>query len=275
MAENPTKPKPLVVTNSWSRLRRLTDARIGLGRAGISQPTQVQLQFQLDHAKARDAIHIPLDAEQLSLVLKQQGLENIICHSQARDRTEYLQRPDLGRRLGPESSEQLKKCYAKTGNQQASIVIVDGLSSTAVQHHATSLTRTLVNALRKEQLSISPICIVQQGRVAIGDEIGELLHSELLILLVGERPGLSSPDSLGIYYTYAPRKGLNDAHRNCLSNIRPAGMSEEDATKKLMWLIRESRRRGLSGVALKDESMTGTALDSPPNTLPDLSKNQA
>lgn len=255
MSKELDKPSGIVRTNSWRGLRRHTDARIGLGRAGISQPTHVQLQFQLDHAKARDAIHIPLDDAQLVNELEQSGLTCVTCMSQAKDRTTYLQRPDLGRQLDRESVEKLEQWKRQhNGAIQATIVVADGLSTTAIQLHAAKLTQQLVKGLSNEGWTVGPICIVKQGRVAVGDEVGEILNSEVLVLLVGERPGLSSPDSVGIYFTYQPRLGLTDANRNCLSNIRPAGMSFGQATHRLMWLVREARRRGLSGVELKDES---------------------
>ncbi|WP_027855184.1 ethanolamine ammonia-lyase subunit EutC [Marinobacterium litorale] len=253
--------KAIVTPNSWASLRRYTDARIGLGRSGVSQPTEPQLEFQQAHARARDAVHIPLDIDQLEQQLSEQGLESLRLHSQATDRAVYLQRPDKGRRLDAQSGALLKQIHERHGEKDATIVIADGLSSTAVQRHAAVVAAAIDRELDAEGLSRTPVCIVQQGRVAVGDEVGELLGSRMVILLVGERPGLSSPDSLGIYYTWNPRVGLTDAYRNCISNIRTAGISAEDATGRLMWLVRESRKRRLSGVALKDESGEADALE--------------
>lgn len=251
----------IVTPNSWASLRRHTDARIGLGRSGISQPTEPQLEFQQAHARARDAVHIPLDVAQLELELAGAGLESLRLHSQAHDRATYLQRPDKGRRLGADSAALLKQVHDTQPRRDVTLVIADGLSSTAVQRHAATVAAAVDKHLAAEGLSRTPVCIVEQGRVAVGDEVGELLDSRLVILLVGERPGLSSPDSLGIYYTYNPRVGLTDAARNCISNIRPAGISPEDAAERLLWLVKESLRRKLSGVELKDESGNAEALE--------------
>lgn len=248
--------QPHVVTkNLWRELRRFTDARIGQGRAGVSQTTSTHLNFQLDHARARDAIHVPLDLEALDSEIQEFGLATLTCSSKASDRAVYLQRPDLGRQLASQSNEQLVEWQRNHDSDvDAVIVIADGLSSKAVQSHAAPVTKLICERLKQQGLSLGPICLVRQGRVAIGDEIGALLECQLLILLIGERPGLSSPDSLGIYYTYEPNVGKTDADRNCISNIRPSGMSYELAADKLVWLINESRRRRLSGVMLKDES---------------------
>ncbi|MBR9829793.1 MAG: ethanolamine ammonia-lyase subunit EutC [Oceanospirillales bacterium] len=253
--------KAIVTPNSWASLRRHTDARIGLGRSGISLPTQPQLEFQQAHARARDAVHIPLEVVALEQGLANAGLQSVRLHSQASDRATYLQRPDKGRRLDADSAALLKQLHARQPPRDATIVIADGLSSTAVQRHAAIVAAAVDQRLAAVGLTRTPICIVQQGRVAVGDEVGELLESRLLILLVGERPGLSSPDSLGIYYTYNPRVGLTDASRNCISNVRPAGIVPEEAAERLMWLVNESLTRKLSGVDLKDKSGDADALE--------------
>ena len=195
--------------NSWRSLRRFTDARIGLGRVGSSISTRELLAFQMDHANAQDAVHIPLDEQKLLTELPSE-YGQFVLHSQAKDRAMYLQRPDLGRRLAEESVERLR-AYKSENSQDLSVAIVvaDGLSSTAVQSHAAQMVKMLCERIHD---SLAPICVVQQGRVAIGDEIGELLKVDCLVLLVGERPGLSSPDSLGIYYTFQPKIGLQDAN---------------------------------------------------------------
>jgi ethanolamine ammonia-lyase small subunit len=239
----------------WNRLRRFTDARIGLGRTGISLTTQEQLKFQLDHANARDAIHIPFDTVAMTQELSAESLSSMSLHSQADNRAVYLQRPDLGRRLNSMSVEIIQQ-YKNQGRADidVAVIIADGLSSTAVHRHSVSLAKKIIVNLHSQGMNVAPVCTVSQGRVAIGDEIGELFNAKMTILLIGERPGLSSPDSLGIYYTYQPKLGLTDASRNCLSNIRPAGMKSDEALSKLMWLVKESMLRGGSGVGLKDES---------------------
>jgi len=259
----------LVTTNTWASLRRHTDARIGLGRTGISLPTEAHLDFQEAHARARDAVHIPLDTHALLHELKDSGLATLHLQSQANDRITYLQRPDKGRRLNGDSAACLKQQRDAHPEAEAVIVIADGLSSTAVQRHAAKLAVLIDGGLASQGLTRHPVCLVEQGRVAVGDEVGELLESRLAILLVGERPGLSSPDSLGIYYTYQPRVGLTDAARNCISNVRPAGTPPADACERLMWLVRESLKRQLSGVMLKDDSGDADAIDtdSPGNFL--------
>lgn len=252
---------PIVTANDWAGLRCYTEARIALGRSGVSQPTGPQLAFQMAHARARDAVHVPLDLAQLEGELAEVGLRSLRLHTQAVDRAVYLQRPDLGRRLDPDSAALLKQWQRREETADIALVLADGLSSTAVQRHAVAVLEAVDRALAAEGLTRSPVCIVRQGRVAVGDEVGELLDCRAVVLLVGERPGLSSPDSLGIYYTWAPRVGLTDAARNCISNIRPAGISPEAAAERLLWLVKESMHRGLSGVELKDRSGEGKALE--------------
>lgn len=254
-ANTDAKADAIVTHNSWRSLRQYTDARIGLGRTGVSLPTREQLAFQLDHARARDAVHLPLDEEALQQQLEADGFQVYRLSSRVSHRQEYLQRPDFGRRLSPVSVSYLQQQATQITAPDTLIVIADGLSSTAVASHAAPMVRRLGAALNAEGLRPGPVCLVSQGRVAVGDEVGELLKARSVILLIGERPGLSSPDSLGIYYTYAPRVGLTDAARNCISNIRPPGLSYDDATDKLMFLLLESCRRQLSGVQLKDTSV--------------------
>ncbi|MBE1298513.1 MAG: ethanolamine ammonia-lyase subunit EutC [Alteromonadaceae bacterium] len=254
--------------DKWHELRRFTQARIGLGRAGVSLPTHHQLQFNLDHAAARDAVHIPLNCETIVQELANHSLPHVRLHSRAQHRSEYLQRPDLGRRLNRASVETLTQYQStQSTSSDVAIVLADGLSSVAVQSQGSELSRKLIESLTNHSLRVSPICIVEQGRVAIGDEIGELLQAKSVVLIVGERPGLSSPDSLGIYYTYAPKLGLTDANRNCISNIRPAGLSIDDAVARCCWLILEANKLGYSGVNLKDKSQesadNAAAINSP------------
>lgn len=251
-----------IIENPWALLKDYTDARIGLGRSGVSIPTSHSLAFQLAHAQAQDAVHLPLDVENIveQLFINDINKETspILLHSQAINRTTYLQRPDLGRRLDKNSSEILKKVKANDNTfYDLSIVIVDGLSSLAIKENAINFIKKLMIALKedKQKWNLSPFSIVQQGRVAIGDEVGELLKAKISIVLIGERPGLSSPDSLGLYLTWNPKVGLSDASRNCISNIRSEGLSYEEAVKKTMYLLKESRRLELSGVNLKDRTI--------------------
>ena len=251
-----------IIENPWALLKDYTDARIGLGRSGVSIPTSHSLAFQLAHAQAQDAVHLPLDVEniveQLLVNDINKEISHILLHSQAINRTTYLQRPDLGRRLDKNSSEILKKIKANDNAfYDLSIIIGDGLSSLAIKENAINFIKKLMTALKedKQKWNLSPFSIVQQGRVAVGDEVGELLKAKISIVLIGERPGLSSPDSLGLYLTWNPKVGLSDASRNCISNIRSEGLSYEEAVKKTMYLLKESRRLELSGVNLKDRTI--------------------
>ncbi|HAO32141.1 MAG TPA: ethanolamine ammonia-lyase subunit EutC [Candidatus Competibacter sp.] len=244
-----------VVANPWHRLRRFTPARIALGRAGVSLPTQPQLEFQLAHARARDAVHLPFDPSELKKQLSARARETQVLHSAATDRHQYLQRPDLGRKLDRASRERLTARASQAPiAYDVAFVIADGLSALAVHQNAVPLIEAMTVKLQAVNWRVAPIMLVEQGRVAIGDEIGELLGVELVAVLIGERPGLSSPDSLGIYLSYQPRVGMTDAERNCISNVRPAGLSYATAAHKLFNLMSEARRRRLSGVRLKDET---------------------
>lgn len=257
-------PAPaMVIDNPWQQLRQFTAARIALGRTGVSLPTAPQLAFQLAHAQARDAVHLALDVPQLLRDLEQAGVasaaDTLVLASAASDRLHYLQRPDSGRRLNDASREQLKALLPVLPGQgervcDVAFVVADGLSALAVARHTAPLLAAVKSQIASENLQLARLTVVRQARVAIGDEVGELLSARLVILLIGERPGLSSPDSLGIYLTWMPRVGLTDAARNCISNVRPAGLSYGEAAFKVAYLIREMRRRQLSGVLLKDES---------------------
>ncbi|WP_284892056.1 ethanolamine ammonia-lyase subunit EutC [Cobetia amphilecti] len=254
------EPDAIVTPNPWQRLGQFTDARIGLGRAGISLPTNRSLEFQLAHARAQDAVHLPLEIPRLIEDLNQlAALEHAPqiqrLHSRAVDRTTYLQRPDYGRRLDEDSRQQLSALDAQPAD--LAIVVVDGLSSLAVQNNAAPFIAALLEALAEDgpdAWSLASISVVEQGRVAIGDEVGELLNARAVLVMVGERPGLSSPDSLGLYLTWQPRVGLSDASRNCISNVRPAGLDFAMAAQRLHYLLREARKLGLTGVGLKDRS---------------------
>lgn len=237
----------------WRRLTELTPARIALGRTGSGLPTRASMKFALAHAQARDAVHTPLDAAKVSAGLAGLGLAHVTVSSRAVSRHSYLLRPDLGRRLDAASRDAVA-AQRTTGGVDIALVIADGLSARAVHTHAIAMTGALLPLIRQNGWSLAPIVIATQGRVAIGDEIGALLGARLALVMIGERPGLSSPDSLGMYLTFSPAPGRTDGERNCLSNIHGAGMSVEEAAFKAAWLMREAFARRLTGVALKDES---------------------
>jgi ethanolamine ammonia-lyase small subunit len=247
-------PSP-VMPDAWQQLRRITPARIALGHAGTSLPTQAHLDFQFAHACARDAVHQHLDIPPLVKELGQRGHEAMVLHSAAGDRHIYLQRPDQGRRLD-DASRRMVAAHAAShqGEYDILFVIADGLSSIAVQENALPFLDTMLPSLARDLWRIAPIAIAEQARVAIGDEIGQTLGAGMVAILIGERPGLSAPDSMGIYLTYRPVVGTTDACRNCISNVRRAGLSHELAAHKLRYLMNEARRRRLTGVALKDEA---------------------
>ncbi|MFS2198559.1 ethanolamine ammonia-lyase subunit EutC [Pseudomonas sp. Pseusp3] len=245
--------------NPWLELRRLTPARIALGRTGTSIPTHAQLDFQYAHAQARDAVHLPFDHTALSSQLAERGHESLLLHSAAIDRNSYLQRPDLGRKLSDTSAKSLRTyASAHPGGVDLVIVIADGLSALAVHRHTLPFLARLEEQIAAEGWTVAPVILVEQGRVAVADEIGELLGAKMTVILIGERPGLSSPDSLGLYFTYNPKVGLTDAYRNCISNVRLEGLSYGMAAHRLLYLMREACRRQLSGVNLKDEAQVQT-----------------
>ncbi|REG83671.1 ethanolamine ammonia-lyase subunit EutC [Marinomonas pollencensis] len=283
---SPTQPhhdaQQPVTANPWRKLNAFTDARVGLGRAGISLPTKHLLDFQLAHAQAIDAVHTPLDLSDLSRHLVSQNwapdCAPLLLHSRAIDRSAYLQRPDFGRLLDASSANQLD-CH-KTNYPEGydlAIAIVDGLSALAVQQNTLPFLNALFELLplshnddaalaeetsseAKKPWTLAPICLVEQGRVAIGDDICQRLNAKCVLVLVGERPGLSSPDSLGLYLTWEGKVGHTDAYRNCISNVRPAGLKYQEAAKKAYYLLTEARRRQQSGVTLKDRSDDEVAL---------------
>ncbi|NWB53257.1 ethanolamine ammonia-lyase subunit EutC [Pseudomonas sp. F8002] len=247
------------VDNPWLELRRLTPARIALGRTGTSMPTGAQLDFQFAHAQARDAVHLPFDHAGLSSQLAERGRDSLLLHSAAVDRHSYLQRPDLGRRLSDESAQALRDyAEANPGGVDLAVVVADGLSALAVHKHTLPFLTRMEEQTHAEGWSLSPVILVEQGRVAVADEVGQLLGAKMAVILIGERPGLSSPDSLGLYFTYNPKVGLTDAYRNCISNVRLEGLSYGMAAHRLLYLMREACRRQLSGVNLKDEAQVQT-----------------
>jgi ethanolamine ammonia-lyase small subunit len=235
-------------------LRSLTPARVALGRSGASLPTAALLGFTLDHARARDAVHAVFDAPRLAGELRALGHPVLLASSRVTDRGAYLRRPDLGRQLDPVSADAL--AGHRGGNPgRLAIVIGDGLSAAAVHAHAVPVvTRLLPKLAAGDPVAIGHVVVASGARVALGDEIGAMLDAHMVVMLIGERPGLSAPDSLGAYLTFAPRPGRTDAERNCVSNIHAAGLSHDEAAFKIDWLIREGLARQVTGVALKDES---------------------
>jgi ethanolamine ammonia-lyase small subunit len=250
----PDQSSFLEATPAWSALKEFTRARIALGRTGVSLPTNELLEFRLAHARARDAVHEALDVEALTHGLVDMGINPIAVSSRAENREHYLLRPDLGRRLSDMGIRTLEESISQSRVSPCVIafVVADGLSARAVQTHALPTLKAL-QALGL-QLDTSTFIVATQARVALGDEIGEVLGAEITVVLIGERPGLSAPDSMGIYMTWHPRVGRNDSERNCISNIRPEGLSYAGAAQKLAWLIAQARVIGKTGVDLKEAS---------------------
>ena len=240
------------MNDPWHTLRRFTQARIALGRAGHALPTEALLEFQLAHALARDAVHLSWDVDACAERIRGLGAECLIVETPVADRVTYLRRPDLGRVL-TEASRALLQSRA-AADIDVALALTNGLSSSAVERHALPLLREILGLYQSQGIRVGPICLAANGRVALSDEIGAALDAQVAVIVVGERPGLSAADSLGIYLTYAPRSGNTDAQRNCISNIRPPeGLDYPDAAAKLLYLTREAIRRKLSGVELKDD----------------------
>ncbi len=255
----------VVTRNPWDKLREFTSARIALGRSGNSVPTDELLSFQLDHAQAMDAVHCSLNVESLVAqlsdsysILKQTLEPPVVVTSKVTDRFMYLQRPDLGRQLD-ELSWQKLEAISKEHNAELdlAIVVADGLSSIAIQNHAIPVITRLVSLLSgddEHQWNLAPITVVKQGRVAVGDDVGQCFNAKAVLVLIGERPGLTSPDSMGMYLTWGAKRGSKDSDRNCISNVRPQGLNYDDACQRAFYLLKEARRLQLSGVNLKDRS---------------------
>ena len=245
--------EPTIAEDPWNSLKQFTPARIALGHAGMSLPTRALLDFQLAHAMARDAVKLPLDFAALEERMKLHGYSTLTLQTQAENLGMYLQRPDLGRLLSASASACLQR--RETVSADAVVVVADGLSSTAIEHHAEPFLQFLLPELQARNYKLPPVCLVKHGRVAIGDAIAEHYAARLCVVLIGERPGLSSPDSMGIYFTYQAKSGIStDAGRNCISNIHRNGLSYQQALKKLLFLIDESEKLQCSGVKLKDET---------------------
>ncbi|ORE94068.1 ethanolamine ammonia-lyase small subunit [Stappia sp. 22II-S9-Z10] len=249
-----------VVPDRWEALRELTPARIALGHTGVSLPTKHHLAFQMAHARAAKAVHEALDPDAFAALLAAKGWPAIALSSAVADRTEYLTRPDRGRRLSDESRAALSAVVSAEAPQLA-FVVVDGLSRAAIEAHALPFLEAAMPMAADAGWTVGPIAVVRNGRVAVGDEVGEILGATITVVLIGERPGLSSPDSLGVYLTHGAKVGTTDEARNCISNVRGAGLPPADAAAKLFWLLKESFGRGFSGVALKDDAPVSQAID--------------
>ncbi len=257
------KPSEFLSTpDPWAHLRRFTAARIAIGRTGGSQTTPTILDFRLSHARARDAVHAAFDPAVVSGPLNDAGIPTETLATPVHDRREYLLRPDLGRRLDEGSAAKL------AGREATDLVIIisDGLAAAAAERHAAATVVPLVLELQEAGWAISPVFIIPLARVKVQDEIGAALNARFSLMLLGERPGLGTPDSLGAYFTADPSPACTDAERNCVSNIRPEGLPPAEAAAKLAWLLKESRRLGLSGVHLKDNQPV-IALNAPPESL--------
>jgi len=240
--------------DQWEKLKQFTDARIALGRAGCSIPTRALLEFQLSHAQAKDAVYQDMNVPYLSEQLLQKQLQSIHVQSNAPNKEIYLKRPDLGRQLSNQSKDILIKEYAENSKPyDVCIVVGDGLSARAIEANAIPFIAALSEQIQQENWSLAPIALATGSRVALGDEVAEIFKASMLVMLIGERPGLSSPDSMGIYYTWNAHTGCLDAKRNCISNVRPAGLSIPIAVQRLMALLKKSKQLGFSGVNLKDE----------------------
>ncbi len=248
--------------DQWTQLRAFTGARIALGRAGISMPTKAHLDFQLAHARAKDAVRLPLDVDTLETRLQETGIDTLRLNTRAAKRSDYLQNPDLGRRLAPESADMIRAHFPDQGADIA-LVVADGLSSIAIQRHTVAFLQAFIPLLAERGYTCSSIALIREGRVAVADEVAELMGTRMAVILIGERPGLSSPDSMGIYFTFNPHAGCQDSMRNCISNIHDHGLSYGQASASLIYLVTEADRLGLSGVQLKDESSHESPIQGP------------
>lgn len=246
-----------ITEDPWSNLRTFTDARIGLGRAGGSIPLHEVLNFRLAHAQARDAVHTPIDFSKIQRELARENISSHVLQSRAEDRNTYLTRPDLGRRLSAASWDVLE---GQKKNWDIAVVLCDGLSSKAIHENGSLFLCAFTEKLQYTQYTMAPVQMVTNGRVAVGDEIGECLRARMVVVLIGERPGLSSPNSMGIYLTMAPTVGTTDESRNCISNVRHGGLSIEGGVQKLSYLMDKAFEEKRTGVLLKD--------DMPKNYLP-------
>lgn len=246
--DSPVTPDP------WADLTRFTAARIALGRCGSSLPLAESLRFKLDHARARDAVLAPFRQGEIAARLAEAGIPSLELESAVADRNEYLTRPDKGRTLSPRSRDILQ---GQGAGHDLCLVIADGLSSLAIHENAVPFARAFLASMAPSGLSVGPVSVVRHGRVAVADEIGDLLGARLSVMLIGERPGLSSPDSMGVYLTWSPRPGTTDEARNCISNVRRGGLPLAEGVRKLCYLVEEAFRMQGSGVGLKDRMAPG------------------
>ncbi len=263
----PVAPAATVIPDPWAKLAGVTPARLALGRAGSALPTVQVLALAIAHARARDAVHAGFDATMLTQQLQGLGHEVVEVESAAASRDIYLRRPDFGRRLSTASRERLG--HLRRPAPDLSIIVADGLSATAVHENALGLLRELLPILQNRGYTLSPVVLARQARVALGDEIGQVLGSRMTIVLIGERPGLSCANSLSAYLTFAPALGRTDAARNCVSNIRPAGLAPELAAVRIAWIVDRAFSLLLTGVALKDDSEGLIEADRPPRLADD------
>ena len=241
------------IPDAWESLKAFTSARIALGRTGITTPLKEVLDFRMCHAHARDAVHSILKVHEITASLEFLQIPIVAVSSKAPDRGVYLKRPDLGRKLNDASANNLRNETSHSAD--VSIIIADGLSATAINEHAVPVVRKLIPLLKQSVLTIAPLVIAEQARVAIADEIGSILQARLSLILIGERPGLSSPDSMGAYLTFQPMPGKTDESRNCISNIRPQGLGYDLAAEKIAKLIKAALQLKISGIMLKDEDL--------------------
>lgn len=248
--------------DNWARLRTFTGARIALGRAGASLPTRAHLDFQLAHARAKNAVRMPLDLDALEERLKKTGTATLRLDTLAANRDDYLQYPDRGRQLAPQSRA-LLRASVPDNSADIALVVADGLSSTAIERQTVPFLSAFLPLATGRGYSCSPVALVRQGRVAVADPVAETIGSRMAVILIGERPGLSSPDSMGIYFTFNPHRGCQDADRNCISNIHGQGLSCEQAAARLIYLVTEADRLGLSGIGLKDTSSPERPIQEP------------
>jgi ethanolamine ammonia-lyase small subunit len=244
--------KDIIDEDCWKELREFTDARIALGHTGASLPTKEMQKFSLAHARARDSVHMPFDRDKIKQQIENIGYKTVYVNSKAPNRSTYLTRPDLGRLLSDDSKQKLMQLGEQ--DDDITLVIADGLSSKAVHKQSVPLIRCLLPYLKQLKFSIAPVVLAEQSRVALGDEIGHLMHSKFVAMLIGERPGLTSPDSLSVYLTYRPYGGRLESERNCISNIRPEGLSYEKAAFKFAWLLEHALAKECTGIGLKDKS---------------------
>jgi ethanolamine ammonia-lyase small subunit len=255
----PTEGHSIVTSDAWRALRTQTPARVAIGRAGGSLPTSEWLNFKSSHAAARDAVHAPFDAERLAGEIAALGTPTVVLATAAADKGSYLRHPDRGRKPDAASREKLQSLIAAETKYDLSIVVSDGLSAFAAERQVVPLLTILLPKLAADGWQLAPIAVVRFGRVALQDEVGSLARVKISLMLLGERPGLGTPDSLGAYLVYGPKGGNTDADRNCVSNIHPQGLSFAAAADTLHYLLTEASRRRLSGIGLKDERMLAAA----------------